>query len=94
MSDQNQMMSLFDYLHRAAGDALGLEVASAAAKRGIPTTVRHVQTKTYTGNVNLYPKSFLDEYFNGMKKPMVADSVRPNDGRRLLTEDLNDDLPF
>ena len=92
MNNSDNMMSLFDYLHRAAGDQLGLEVATAAAKKGIPVSTRYVETKTYNGVVNLYPKSFLDEYFSGAKKPVVADSVRPNDNRRLLTE--NDDLPF
>lgn len=92
---ETQMMSLFDYLGRAAGVALGEQVYSSAQAKGVHSQIRYVDTKTYKGDVRLYPKSFLDEYFNGMKKPVVADSIRPNDNRRLLTEDLsNDDLPF
>lgn len=79
MNNTDPMMSLFDYLHKAAGDALGLKVAKAAAEQRIPSLTRHVQTKTYVGNVNLYPKSFLDSYFNGA---IVTES------------EYDDDLPF
>tara|TARA_B100000287_G_C20262987_1_gene634786 strand:- start:91 stop:318 length:228 start_codon:yes stop_codon:yes gene_type:complete len=58
-------ISLFDYLGRKAGPELGLEVATAAAKAGVLTETRYVITKTYKGNVNLYPKAFLDLYFKG-----------------------------
>ena len=61
------MMSLFDYLGRPAGDALGQQVARAAT--GHPPKVnfgtRYVETRTYKGDVMLYPKWFLDEYFTG-----------------------------
>ena len=60
-----EMVSLFDYLGRAAGPDLGKRVASAAAAKGVPFNTRHVETRTYTGEVLLYPKSFLDEYFGG-----------------------------
>lgn len=83
MENQNQIMSLFDYLHRAAGDQLGLEVAKAATAQRIPVTTRYVETKTYKGNVNLYPKSFLDSYFNNGS--IVEDSVHIS---------IDDDLPF
>lgn len=58
--------SLFDYLGRAAGEKLGLEVAAAAKKANEPVLIRNVQTKTYTGPINVYRKAFLDTYF---KKP-------------------------
>ena len=59
------MISLYDYLGRAAGPELGKRVASAAAAKNIPFNSRYVETKTYTGEILLYPKSFLDEYFGG-----------------------------
>lgn len=59
------MMSLYDYLGRAAGPELGKRVASAAAAKEITFGSRHVENKTYTGEVLLYPKSFLDEFFGG-----------------------------
>jgi hypothetical protein len=61
---ETQMMSLFDYLGKAAGKELGAQVANAAARQSITTVLRYVSTETYTGNVNLYPKSFLDSYFD------------------------------
>ena len=61
---ETQLMSLFDYLGKAAGKELGAQVANAAVKQRIPSMLRYISTETYTGNVNLYPKSFLDSYFN------------------------------
>tara|TARA_Y100001973_G_scaffold17657_1_gene25723 strand:- start:1020 stop:1247 length:228 start_codon:yes stop_codon:yes gene_type:complete len=60
-----EKISLFDYLGRKAGQELGLSVATAAGKAGVVTETRYVVTKTYKGNVNLYPKAFLDLYFKG-----------------------------
>lgn len=60
-----ELVSLYDYLGRAAGPELGKQVASAAAARKIPLNSRYVETKTYTGAILLYPKSFLDEFFGG-----------------------------
>lgn len=58
------MMSLYDYLGHAAGSNLGLQVAQAAAKQKIQIETRYVSNKKYTGPVLLYPKCFLDNYFN------------------------------
>jgi len=58
------MMSLYDYLGKAAGKSLGASVASAAAKQKIKMETRDVANKKYTGPVTLYPKYFLDSYFN------------------------------
>ena len=63
----NTMMSLYDYLGRAAGPELGQQVAQAATKK-IPKVkfqTRFVEQGGYKGDVMLYPKSFLDEYFGG-----------------------------
>jgi len=61
------MMSLFDYLGRAAGPELGREVAQAAAKAGVKSEMREVANPKYSGSVMLYPKAFLDLYFrNGL----------------------------
>jgi hypothetical protein len=58
------MMSLYDYLGHAAGSNLGKAVASSAAKQKIKMETRDVANKKYTGPVILYPKYFLDSYFN------------------------------
>jgi len=65
MSKDNTMMSLYDYLGRAAGPELGQQVASAAARKKIKFSTRYVEQGGYKGDVMLYPKSFLDEYFGG-----------------------------
>lgn len=57
------MMSLFDYLGKAAGRELGKKVYSIAAQFRIKIGVRNVTNPNYSGNVHLYPKYFLDFYF-------------------------------
>ena len=60
-----RMMSLYDYLGRAAGPELGQNVAKAAAKKKVKFDTRFVEQGGYKGDVMLYPKWFLDEYFSG-----------------------------
>ena len=60
-----EMVSLYDYLGRAAGPELGKQVATAAAKAGVKHEIREVSNSKYTGPIMLYPKSFLDLYFKG-----------------------------
>ena len=71
------MMSLYDYLGRPAGSELGQRVAAAAARNRIKFETRHVSTKTYTGDIMLYPKSFLDQFFSGVNEGT-------NDTKRIL----------
>jgi len=58
------MLSLYDYLGHPAGKELGKLVASSAAKQKIKMETRAVANKKYSGPVMLYPKYFLDSYFN------------------------------
>ena len=60
-----EMMSLYDYLGRAAGSELGQKVATAAAAAGVKAETRQVSNPVYKGPVMLYPKAFLDLYFKG-----------------------------
>ena len=60
-----KMVSLYDYLGRAAGPDLGKQVAIAAAKAGVKHEIREVSNSKYTGPIMLYPRSFLDLYFKG-----------------------------
>ncbi len=59
----NTLMSLYDYLGKAAGVKLGNEVSKAAKVKKIPIHSRQVENPKYTGTVMLYPKWFLDEFF-------------------------------
>jgi len=81
MSENAEMLSLFDYLGKPAGKELGGEVVKAAMAHSnyIPIKRRYVTTKFYDGEVNLFPREFLNEYFN-----KSTPSTTTN----------NDDLPF
>jgi len=58
-----KLVSLYEYLGRAAGAELGKKVAKAATKAYETMDVRKVDTKKYKGNIMLYREVFLDEYF-------------------------------
>ena len=57
------MMSLYEYLGRAAGPELGKQVADTAKKLQETIKEQDVSNPKYTGKVLLYRREFLDEYF-------------------------------
>jgi hypothetical protein len=59
-----KMLSLYDYLGRAAGSTLGKKVAEFAASKKVKHETRFVSNPKYTGEVMLYPETFLKKYFN------------------------------
>jgi hypothetical protein len=59
-----KFISLYDYLGRPAGSALGKQVAEAAAKLKLPMEIRHVSTARYTGPIMIYPENWLIGYFS------------------------------
>lgn len=63
MEQKPNMMSLYDYLGHAAGKKLGLEVNTVAIKLQETIQERYVENPAYRGNVHLYRREFLDEYF-------------------------------
>ena len=63
MEAQNELISLYDYLGRAAGSDLGKKVAAVATRLKEPVGKRSVSTKYYTGDILLYRRQFLQEYF-------------------------------
>ena len=65
--NNEEMLSLHDYLGKPAGSDLGAAVWQAAKKAKIKPDEREVSTKTYSGKILIYPVSFLDQYF-GRKK--------------------------
>lgn len=79
------MLSLYDYLGKAAGEKLGKEVWIAAAEANIPTEMRKISNPKYSGKVTLYPKDFLDFYF---REPDTFE-FEPT-----LGDVQDDDLPF
>lgn len=65
MENNTQFVSLFDFLGRPAGGALGQEVYAKAKEMKSKTSSRDVNTKNYNGKVMLYDREFLNNYFNG-----------------------------
>jgi hypothetical protein len=59
-----EMVSLYDYLKKPAGPELGKQVASAAMNEKIRMESKQVANPKYKGNILMYPKTWLDEYFN------------------------------
>jgi hypothetical protein len=63
MEPKPYMMSLYDYLGRAAGKQLGGEVFSTAMVLKETIEERYIENPAYKGVVHLYRREFLDEYF-------------------------------
>jgi hypothetical protein len=59
-----EMVSLFDYLKKPAGPELGKQVSLAAMNEKIHIESKQVSNPKYKGNILMYPKSWLDNYFN------------------------------
>lgn len=57
------MMSLFDFLGKPAGKDLGNQVYQFASTNKIKTITKEVSNPKYKGKVMMYPKSFLEIYF-------------------------------
>jgi len=64
----DEMMSLYDYLRKPAGAELGKQVEAAARLLGVDSTYKEVTTRNYSGKIRMYPKSFLEQYFNSGPK--------------------------
>ena len=82
MTEENNlpyMMSLYDYLGKAAGSELGKEVCEVAVKLKETIQEREVSNPKYTGKIKLYRREFLDTYFGNI---VYED------------EKVEDDLPF
>ena len=71
------MMSLYDYLGKAAGKELGAEVCATATSLQETIQERYIENPSYKGNVHLYRREFLDEYFG---KKIYGDDVEPSTG--------------
>jgi len=61
--EQENYISLYDHLGKAAGADLGKQVNEYAQIRKQPHKVRYVEHPGYKGYVNLYTKEFLQEFF-------------------------------
>jgi len=57
------MISLYDYLGKAAGNDLGKQVSDYAKIRKAKFGTRKVSNPKYSGIVHIYESAFLDEFF-------------------------------
>ena len=73
--EEGGLISLYDYLGYAAGGELGKEVATAAGKAKEKIGKRFVTNTRYKGEVLLYRREFLKEYFNKQQNPDIQLSV-------------------
>lgn len=69
------LISLYDYLGYAAGSELGKEVATAATKAKEKIGRRLVTNTRYKGEVMLYRREFLKEYFDMKQRQEVGPSL-------------------
>jgi hypothetical protein len=74
---KEQMLSLYDYLGKAAGPILGKEVHKIAYNKKIPFAIKEISNPKYTGKILMYPKYFLDEYFGVDNKKNDNDNNLP-----------------
>ena len=86
------MLSLYDYLGKAAGEKLGQEVWHVAAQANVPTQLREISNPKYEGKVTLYPKDFLDFYFREPEAYQIEDNLP--EGHDWTGNIEDDDLPF
>jgi hypothetical protein len=91
---ETELISVFDYHYgKTPPYKTGENVYKAAVAANAVISSKEVITKSYTGKVMLYERSFLDSYFNGLElaaytpKPMTvpAHNTVPYE---------DDDLPF
>lgn len=61
---EEKYLSLYDFLGKAAGKALGAAVNIHAQSQNIPIQMKEISNPKYKGKVLMYPESFLKEYFN------------------------------
>ena len=61
--EERGLISLYDYLGYAAGSELGKQVATAATKAKEEIGKRYIANTRYKGEVLLYRREFLQEYF-------------------------------
>jgi hypothetical protein len=70
-----EMLSLFDYLGKPAGSELGKQVAAAAAVDKIKLNVKYVSNPKYKGEILMYPKTWLDIYFDQTTQNYETDDL-------------------
>ncbi len=75
--------SLFDYLGRPAGEALGAAVYEVARLAKEPVKLRMLNLKTYKGKVMVYRPSFLKAVFQEpVLKKIIDEDVKKYNNKK------------
>lgn len=61
--DENTMISLFDYLGKAAGGELGAECEKFHRIMNLPSSNKYIEQGSYKGNVKTYLRENLNKFF-------------------------------
>jgi hypothetical protein len=85
-----QMISVFDYLGgRTPLKGTGQRIYDYAKSNNIPYSTDHIETRSYTGKIMLYERSFLDFWFSEEHQRVETDLVE-----QIEMSEEDDDLPF
>ena len=87
--EEEKFISLFEFLGHLAGGTLGKEVYAKAKELNKTVKQREVSNPKYTGKVLTYERSFLTEYFNGIKADNNLPSFESKD-----SDGYEPELPF
>jgi hypothetical protein len=77
--ETEKMLSLYEYLNKAAGPDLGKDVCKAAKEKGIKLDTKEISTFRYSGKIMLYPESFLQEYFSSKEEQSTSNKSTEQD---------------
>ena len=83
VENEVEFISLFEYLGKPSGKALGGKVYAAAKHFGVKILQQEITSKTWNGPVLLYPKHWLGENLERIKNELS-----------IVKQTENDDLPF
>lgn len=88
-NNSQPLVSLYEYLGKAAGKKLGKQVYSYAKLRKIDCGLKNIDHAGYKGKVMLYSREFLQEFFKAKKlfTPPVEDFTELN--TQLINDNYN-----
>jgi hypothetical protein len=66
--NKTEFKSLYDYLGKRAGSALGRMVYETAKQDKVAMQQKEVSNPLYTGKIMMYPVGWLDSYFTKIKE--------------------------
>jgi hypothetical protein len=91
---QEKMLSLFDYLGRAAGSKLGLEVAKYAREQNSKIEIRQVSNSKYSGPINLYTENLIEAFFNNPNYRKIINEDEQQYKEKYKKKIEKNNLPF